>query len=74
MSHDLLRNRKLAHSSLKSPTLVPKMHSKERVKFHVFSRNGIQLVVIIHRGDYLSNEKFYCLSNGVVTFYVGSHC
>ena len=50
------------------------MHSKERVKFHIFSRNGLQLVVIIHRGDYLSNEKFYCLSYGVVTFYVGSYC
>ena len=50
------------------------MHSKERAKFHIFSPNSIQLVVIIHRGDYLSNEKFYCLSYGVVTFYVGSHC
>ena len=34
------------------------MHSKERVKFRVFSRNGLQLVVVIHRGDYLSDEVF----------------
>ena len=37
------------------PTLVPKMHSKERVKFHVFSHSGLQVFVVIHRGDYFSN-------------------
>ena len=50
------------------------MLSKERVKFHVFSRNGLQLVVVIHRDNYFSNEIFHCLSDKVVTLYVGSHC
>ena len=50
------------------------MPSRERVQFHVFSRNGLQLVVVIHRGGYFSIEKFYCLSDEVVNFNVGSHC
>ena len=50
------------------------MPSKERVKFHVFSRNGLQLVVVIHRGGCFSNEKLYCLSDQVVNFDVGSQC
>ena len=53
-------------------TLVPKMHSKERVKFRVFSRNGLQPVVVIHRGGYFNSDKFYCLPDEVVTFDVGS--
>ena len=47
------------------------MPSKERVKFHVFSRNGPQLVVVILRGGCFSNEKLYCLSDQVVNFDVG---
>ena len=47
--NDLVKNTKrpatLAHSYLKFPTLVPKTHSKERAKFHVFSRNGLHFVV-----------------------------
>ena len=50
------------------------MPSKERVKFYVFSRNGLQLVVVIHRGGYFSNEKCYRLSDEVVNFNVGSQC
>ena len=48
------------------------MHSKERVKFRVFSRNGLQPVVVIHRGGYFNSDKFYCLPDEVVTFDVGS--
>ena len=115
MKNDLQRNRKLARSCLKSPTLVPKLgeisaqlHTtlriqfldrannnknntlplgkqscftiargcaeillknalQGRVKFHEFPRNGPPLVVVIHHGDYFSNEVFYCLSDKVVT-------
>ena len=48
------------------------MHSKERVKFRVFSRDGLQPVVVIHRGGYFNSDKFYCLPDEVVTFDVGS--
>ena len=48
------------------------MQFKERVKFHVFSHNGLQLVVVSHRGGYFSNERFYYLSYEVVTFNVRS--
>ena len=51
-------------------TLEPKMHTKERVEFRVFSHNGLQPVVAIHRGGCFNNEKFYYLSDEVVIFNV----
>ena len=46
------------------------MHTKERVEFRVFSHNGLQPVVVIHRGGCFNNEKFYYLSYEVVIFNV----